>query len=299
MGRKPLAGPARSALMLCPRLGISLAVRMPARGRLLLAAAVAIAVALSLAANAVAQGPRPTARTCKENENATKPASSNATNLIELQPNKSRPTFDVGLADKSSGKDNITFSPKAGERIGTDVAAEVLDAPRANTHPLHATISAAAHPSKSGERAVVEVCLEGVSPWYAGTYQGTINVYGPRISDFSYALVVTTKWPWWVAILVIGATVIFSALVFFLLPQTPNVTLKRDWRYWLAAFVGVIVGGVLAGLTYWSLYQANDTWGSDPQAQILALVMASFSATVVGYGAVASAQKQIPGAAKK
>jgi hypothetical protein len=55
----------------------------------------------------------------------------------------------------------------------------------------------------------------------------------------------------------------------------------------------VVVGALLAGLTYWSLYEANDTWGSDPQAQILALVMASFSATVVGYGAVASAQRQI------
>jgi hypothetical protein len=52
----------------------------------------------------------------------------------------------------------------------------------------------------------VEACFEDVNHWYAGSYEGTFRVYGPRITDFNYALVVTTKWPPWVALVVIFAT---------------------------------------------------------------------------------------------
>jgi hypothetical protein len=151
----------------------------------------------------------------------------------------------------------------------------------------------------------VEACFEDVNHWYAGSYESTIRVYGPRIADFNYALVVTTKWPPWVALVVIFATVVFSVLVLLFLPQVPNPALnpppkagskakwKVRWRPWLGLFLGIVVAAVLAGLTYWTTYEPNDTWGSDPQAQILALALAAFGATVIGYGVVGSAQKQI------
>ncbi len=268
---------------------------MPSGAKLSVAAAVALAAGLLVVGTAGAQGAAKTVGTCKEKE-GTPPSSPNDQNLIELQANKARPTFDVGLADKPDGKDNISFSPKGGERIGNRVAAEVVDTPRAGKHRLRAELLIAAHPSKSGRTVVVEACFRNSDHWYAESYAGTIRVYGPRLTDFNYALVVTTKWPWWVAIVVIGATVLFSVLVFVFLPRVPNPQLKlgwKAWRAWLALILGIVVGAVLAVLTYWSLYEANDTWGSDPQAQILALVMASFSATVIGYGAVASAQRQI------
>jgi hypothetical protein len=166
-------------------------------------------------------------------------------------------------------------------------------------------IFVAAHPSQSGRSVVVEACFENVNHWYAGSYEGTIRVYGPQIADFNYALVVTTKWPPWVALVVIFATVVFSVLVLLFLPQVPNPALnlpaqktfweelKAMWRPWLGLFLGIVVAAVLAGLTYWTNYEANDTWGSDPQAQILALALAAFGATVIGYGVVGSAQKQI------
>jgi hypothetical protein len=275
-----------------------------------------LVIGLALAGQAGAQGTEKKVPLCKENEKETQPASSATTNPIELQANKARPTFDVGLADKSEGDDNIFFSPKAGERIDSQVAAEMLGSPRAGRHRFHGMISVAAHPSQSGRSAVVEACFENVNHWSAGSYEGTIRVYGPQIADFNYALVVTTKWPFWVALVVIGATVIFSILVFLFLPQIPNpalnpqvpsvegrwwkrllkkswAKLKAGWRPWLGLLLGIVVGGVLAGLTYWTQYEANDTWGSDPQAQILALALAAFGATVIGYGVVGSAQKQI------
>lgn len=267
---------------------------MPSGANTIAISAVVLLTGLALAGQAGAQGAEPKVPLCKENEQGTQPAAT--ANPIELQANKARPTFDVGLADKPDGNDNIFFSPKAGERIDSQVAAELLGSPRAGKHRFHGQIFVAAHPSQSDRSAVVEACFEGVDHWYAGSYEGTIRVYGPQIADFSYALVVTTKWPPWVALLVIGATVIFSVLVLLLLPQVPNPALKRSaWRPWLGLFLGIVVGAVLAGLTYWTSYEANDTWGSDPQAQILALALAAFGATVIGYGVVGSAQRQIGG----
>ena len=263
---------------------------MPSGGKIAAISAVLL-TGLALAGQASAQGVEKKVPPCKEDEKKTQPASS--TNPIELQANKARPTFDVGLADKSGGDDNIFFSPKVGERIDPQVAAELLGSPRAGRHRFHGALFIAAHPSQSGRSAVVEACFEDVNHWYAGSYEGTFRVYSPQIADFNYAIVVTTKWPPWVALIVIGATVIFSVLVLLLLPQVPNPALRVAWRPWLGLFLGIVVGAVLAGLTYWTTYEANDTWGSDPQAQILALALAAFGATVIGYGVVGSAQKQI------
>jgi hypothetical protein len=68
---------------------------------------------------------------CKEAEK-TQPAPEGAQNLIELQTNAARPTFDVELDYHPSGDDDISFTPKAGRRPGSDadVAAEFTDAPR-------------------------------------------------------------------------------------------------------------------------------------------------------------------------
>ena len=266
---------------------------MPSGAKTLALSAIVLATGLGLAGQAAAQGAEAKVALCKENEKDTQPAS--GANPIELQVNKARPTFDVGLADKSEGNDNIFFSPKAGERIDSHIAAELLGTPRAGKHPFHGLILLAAHPSQSARSAVVEACFENVNHWYAGSYEGTIRVYGPQITDFNYALVVTTKWPPWVALVVIFATVIFSVLVLLFLPQVPNPPLKADWRPWLGLFLGIVVAVVLAGLTYFTTYDANDTWGSDPQGQIPALALAAFGATVIGYGVVGSAQKQIGG----
>ncbi|MGE5273985.1 MAG: hypothetical protein ACM3QU_09560 [Verrucomicrobiota bacterium] len=246
---------------------------------------------LALLLSSVARGATIDGRPCEEVE-TTEPAPDNATGLVELQSNAARPTFDIGLADKANGDDQITFSPKGGEHVGrtTDVAAELTDYPRRSTHRLNGRIFVAAHPSKSGERVVVEACLENVRNWDAGQYKGTVAVYGPTVADFTYALVVTSKWPWWVAVGVIGATILFSAVLFFLLGTRPTAGF---WKWLLASLLGLIVGGLLAALSYWSVYVTNDTWGEDPQAQIVALAMASFAATVTGYGAVRAALAQL------
>ena len=84
---------------------------MPSGAKTLALLAVVSLAGLALAGQAAAQGTDATVANCKENERDTQPAS--GANPIELQANKARPTFDVGLADKSDGNDSIFFSPKA------------------------------------------------------------------------------------------------------------------------------------------------------------------------------------------
>ncbi|HEY7604365.1 MAG TPA: hypothetical protein VH760_08875 [Gaiellaceae bacterium] len=270
---------------------------MPSGSRFVVVTAGVVALLLSAAAarGAATDG----VPACKEVE-TTEPAADDATGLILLQSNAARPTFDIALADKSDGDDQITFTPTGGMDLGrtADVAAELTDFPRRSTHRLHGLVSVAAHPSKSGERVVVEACLENVRNWDAGQYKGTVSVYGPTIADFSYAVVITSKWPWWVAVAVIGATVIFSLLIVVLLGPKPS---RKPWKWALSVGIGFVVGVFLAALSYWSVYVTNDTWGEDPQAQIVALVMASFAATVAGYGAIqgalAALSKKLPSTA--
>jgi uncharacterized membrane protein len=221
-----------------------------------------------------------------------KPARRNALDLIELQPNALRPTFDIGLGHETSGADEISLRPKAGERFGPRVAAELLDRPRKGSQALEGEIRISARPSKSGRVVIVAACLEGVSQWKAGRYEGVVAVYGPRIADFNYALVVTSKWPWQVAALLIVGTVLFSALILFFARRPAAGSAQSNA---IATVAGFVVGALLAGLTYWSNYVTSDTWGDDPQAQITALVLASFSATVLGLGAVRAALTRLDG----
>jgi hypothetical protein len=133
---------------------------------------------------------------CKEIER-TAPAPANAKNLIELQANPRRPTFNVELDNDLGGDDSISFPPQSGRRPGrtADVAAEFTDPPRYKDHPLEAKRFVAAHASKSGRSIVLYACFEDVPKWSAGRWEGTVALYGPKLHDFTYGVVITTKWP--------------------------------------------------------------------------------------------------------
>jgi hypothetical protein len=218
---------------------------------------------------------------CKEAE-TTRPAAEDAQNLIELAPNAARPTFNVELDYASDGRDDITFQPKAGRRPGTDadVAAEFTDAPRFNGHPLKGDRFIAAHASKSGRSVIVYVCFENVPGYAAGRWEGTIAVFGPKLSDFTYAIVVTTKWPRWTAWLTILVTIVGSMIVAIL---TGVLKTPTDWRGGLRVFFTLVVALALGLVPYWSVYASNETWGSTPNSDLIALVGATFGAVIAGF----------------
>jgi hypothetical protein len=229
---------------------------------------------------------------CKETERS-RPAAESAKNLLELQPNAARPTFDVELGYATSGSDEISFVPKGGKRPGqqADVAAEFTDAPRFNGHRLGGDKFIAAHASESGRRIVLEACFENIPQYAAGRYAGTVSVYGPTITDFTYAIVVTTKWPRWTALSTIGLTILGSFIVAFFTgvltfpKRKRGAASKNDddaWKGYLKLLFAVVLAAGLATLSYWSVYASNETWGSTPPSDLTALVGAAFAAAVGG-----------------
>jgi hypothetical protein len=197
--------------------------------------------------------------------------------------------LQVALADRSSATAEISFLPEGGRRLGqgAEIAAEA-EPPLSGSVALGGDLSVAAHGTASGRSAVVDICLEHVPRFAAGRYQGTIAVYGPKIADFSYALVVTAKWPWWSAVGLIALVIVVSLAVAVV---TNFLGLPTDWR---AAVGSVIAGGLAIGLgllTYWTIYAKSDTWGSDPGTELSALAIASFTAATSG---LVTARKLIP-----
>ena len=129
-----------------------------------------------------------------------------------------------------------------------------------------------------------------VPQYAAGRYEGTVHVYGPKIADFYYAIVVTTKWPSWIAVLTILLTFLGCIVVAFftdvlVLPgRKESLTSNKGER--LKGSVTLVFAGVfaigLAALSYWSVYASNETWGSDPPSDLTALVSAAFAAAIGG-----------------
>jgi hypothetical protein len=220
---------------------------------------------------------------CKEVE-TTKPSASGAKNLTELQPNAARPTFDVKLDYSTSGDDYISFTPKAGGKSGAtaNVAAEFTDAPRFKGDRLTGDAFIAAHASKSGRRVVVYACFENLSQYTAGRYQGTVALFGPQLADFTYAIVITTKWPRWIALVTILVTVIGALFIGFVTNTFSRPANRRDGMGWLRVIIGFIIATALGALPYWSVYASNETWGSTPPSDLTALVTATFTAAVGG-----------------
>ena len=250
----------------------------------LLLCSVLIAALVAVDAS-VARGQTPP---CKEVEK-TQPAPENAKNLVELQSNAARPTFDVQLDSRTKGDDNISFTPQAGARPGStaDVAAEFTDAPRYKGERLGGQEFIAAHASESGRRIVVEACFENVPSFTAGRYEGTTALFGPKLADFNYAIVVTTKWPRWVAWSLIGLTFVAALLIAGLTGQFQSATWTGRAAYAKIALTVLLALG-LAVLTYWSVYASNETWGSTPASDLVALVSATFAAAI---GGIATAKK--------
>lgn len=252
------------------------AVLRPLASRLLLVMACVIGISAMEATTAYGQTP-----SCRELE-TTEPAPENAQNLIELAPNAARPTFDVGLDYSTDGKDDISFPAKAGRRPGrdADVAAEFIDAPRYKGHALKGDRSAAAHASKSGRSILLYACFDNIPHYAAGRWEGTVAIFGPELADFTYAIVVTTKWPRWTAWAVILVTIVGSLIVAIL---TGVLNTPKNWKDGLKIVFTLVIALVLGLLPYWSVYVSNETWGSTPPSDLIALASATFGAVIGGF----------------
>ncbi len=245
-------------------------------------------IALVVAAALVAALAAPTAGVAAEcDATATVAAASpTATDLVELEPNAARPTFDIALKDKESAVDEeLRLARKDRTRLEdvNAVGVELVDPPRAGTAKLEGSIRVSARVNQSKTRVIAFACVTGTSRWDAGRYEGSVLFYGPRLRDFNYAFVITTKWPWWSAIL----TLVASLVVFFLVAvATRSLVYQAGTAH---RIIGTILGAAFAitavAPVYWTSYVNNPTWGSDPGQQLLALGAAGLTAATAGFAA--------------
>lgn len=225
----------------------------------------------------------------KKARRAATPSSSD----VELQANRARPTLTIALADRLSAEDSISFSSKDRKRVQDSgratTSAVFIETPRRSaSEPMDGTVTAKAT-SELGQTIVrLTVCVDRGALLKAGAFQGTVRIYGPKVSDFDYAVVITEKWPWQIA----AATLWYAGLAFVLVAWlTRSITFERTRTgldKWVAPLAGIVFGFVAMTPAFFGAYWNNPTWGSDPGTQVLGLATAGFTAALAG---LATAQK--------
>lgn len=208
-------------------------------------------------------------------DGAGRPPPANVTDLPELGPSLKHPTLTVPSGDSGTASGGVTLLVRGEERIGQakgEATAALIDKPSLKGRELAADLSLAATPIPTGSGVSVRACVSRKNRWEAGTYEGTLHVYGPALQEFSYALVVLSKWPAEVPLAILAAVVIG-----FLIAE---VRRTETGKHGDALYFAVAAGGAL--LTYFSQYWTSPTWGDDPYIQVSGLVSAAVAAAAAG-----------------
>ena len=234
---------------------------------------------------------------------------------IELQSNRARPTMAIALADKESAVDFITFSTKFSpqgrqtvpDRQPARTSAVLTEFPRQSAvAPFDGQVNTKATTAAGATVVQLKVCVVRGAPLKAGAFQGTARIYGPAVADFDYAVIITQKWPWYIA-----AAILWYAGLLFLIAawQTNSLTFNRPYRdpktpaggsphrgvsKVIATVTGTIIGLVAMVPTFFGTYWNNATWGSDPGTQISGLATAGLTAAFAGLAAAHKLLEKAP-----
>ncbi len=213
----------------------------------------------------------------------------------ELQPNRGRPTLTINLADRLWAFDDITFGSKERVRIPDGpklrTSARFIDTPRRSADErIDSRYAAEARPVVGGTAVELAVCVSRGGRLTAGAFQGTVRIYGPRVNDFDYAVVVNQKWPWQTAV----ATLWYAGLAFVIVAMlSGSLTFdpaRTGLSKWGASAAGVVFALVAMAPTFFGAYWNNRVWGSEPWTHVGGLAAAGFTAAFAG---LAAAQKFI------
>jgi hypothetical protein len=220
---------------------------------------------------------------------------------IQLEANRQRPSLTIALADRQTASDAISFNSKGGLRI-PDVqkartSARFLEPlRRSSSEPLDSKVAARAQPLAGGSVMQLSVCVKRGELLKAGSYQGSVRIYGPRVNNFDYAVVVTQKWPWQIAV----ATLWYAGLAFIVAAwATGSLTFdpsRKGVSKWIVTGAGVLVGLVAMAPAFFGSYWNNPTWGSDPGPHIIGLLTAGLTAALAGLAAAQKFMRKTPSA---
>jgi hypothetical protein len=211
---------------------------------------------------------------------------------IELQSNRARPSMAIALADQQSAIDSIAFSTKgrqtAPDNPRANTSAILTEAPRrAAAERFDGEVEAMAETLAGRTIVVLTVCVTRGDALRAGAFQGTARIYGPKVADFDYAVIITEKWPWYVA----AAILWYAGLLFVVAAwRTNSLTFNRTPGEHgvgpvVATVTGTVIGLVAMVPTFFGTYWNNATWGSDPGTQLAGLATAGLTAAFAGLAA--------------
>jgi hypothetical protein len=244
---------------------------------------------------ATPQPPPATDATARCREKKASHAAKVLPGAVDLETNQSRPTLAIALADRSSAEDSIVFATKGRKRLGDygrrRVSAAFLEFPRRTpTDPFNGVVEPMTKPELGGTFVRLTVCVDRGARFKAGAFQGTVRIYGRRVSDFDYAVIITEKWPWQVAV----ATLWYAGLAFIVAAWLTQSLAFDKTRHGLnrliAAVAGVVFGLIAMAPAFFGTYWNNATWGAEPWTHVSGLATAGFTAALAG---LATAQKLI------
>jgi hypothetical protein len=219
-------------------------------------------------------------RTLAECSTPTKNSEAGPLTKVQLQANRARPSLTVPLADGGDAFDEISFSPKKPISIPSEIQAYLIEYPRQGDQRSAAKITVAAAPAAGGTVAQLSVCVKRGDDWEAGTFQGTVRIFGGGIVAFDYPLIITERWPWEAAV---GLLVLALAAFLLITIQSQSLTFKADQEHSTSAsFLGLAIAVAAVTPTFFGTYWNNPTWGSNPGSQLSGLVVAGFTAAVAG-----------------
>jgi len=181
---------------------------------------------------------------------------------IQLQSNKARPSLSVSLLDHASAMDDISFSPRETEAIPDQVRAYVVSYPRSGDTRSSSDIKVIALSAAGATTVQLRVCIKRGDVWEAGTYEGTVRVFGGGVKAFDYPLIISERWPWESAI-----ALLLVALDAFLLIAIYSESLTFGTQHAKRVFptvLGIVLATVAITPTFFGTYWNNATWGSNP-----------------------------------
>jgi hypothetical protein len=237
------------------------------------------------------------AAVCEREEEGRSPSRTKGT--AQLQPNADRPALTVDLGGSTSDSDDVTLLTRGDKAVARkrrrveprDATADLRDSPRKANDRLDGDVVVSATPRRGNKAVTVELCVDSASTWQAGTYEGTVTIDGPRLRQFAYSVVITKKWPWWSAFLVLVAVVVGYILYAAGRDQAPAKHAKTGAIRTKLIYLAVSAAGGL--LVYWSVFLQSETWGENPTADIAALALAGLTGAIAGGTAARAAFERI------
>lgn len=220
--------------------------------------------------------PGAAAATCTQ-DSAPRPAPGAAITL--------EPLAGQGLTFSKGSVNTRTVSAVGGQipRPGRSATASVVQPQDTNFHSSDFEVVAAAHVLEPGDRVQIRICTSGGKAADAGTFSGQVSVFGPAFKPQNYDYTVTARYAWFIPATILaflGGIYMLLMLANNGLPAVARTNKTNQVTFAMATMVGFC-------LAYFTVYDADDTWGDQLVSDLVSLVTGGVTVATVVTGFMA------------